>query len=233
MKKNILIFLLLLVFSLPVDSNAKAKLELSKEFENLILLEKKDDNYIFINSDVESIEQPGSILIYNSELEKIGEDVFFDGEGDNFDGLLESPNFFKYMLLLHDIENSPVIVKENVFYSIDYKTEMISFNNAETDAKEEFKLEDIEKTKNVLGNIYDIYLEVKKYNVNVTNIKEYGDIYIVYYYDKTKSYVSIMDNKKNIIKTYDEFDALDDVYYAYGDYIYIMSKNKSPETAHR
>ena len=199
MKKIFITILLILTFMFPVICEAKAKLELDKELENLLLLEIKDGKYVYLNLDItqENYNQPGSILFYDSEGEKIGEDTFITGElDDDMEELFKSPYFLKYMLSLYEIENYPLIVKEDAYYYVDYINEVISCNNSTGEELDDILFTDVEKTRSVLGGRYDIFLEVKKYNVNITNIKEYNGIYFVYYYDDNNDYVSILDSNK-------------------------------------
>lgn len=230
MKKIFITILLILTFMFPVICEAKAKLELDKELENLLLLEIKDGKYVYLNLDItqENYNQPGSILFYDSEGEKIGEDTFITGElDDDMEELFKSPYFLKYMLSMYEIENYPLIVKEDTYYYVDYINEVISCNNSTGEELDDILFTDVEKTRSVLGGRYDIFLEVKKYNVNITNIKEYNGIYFVYYYDDNNDYVSIMDSNKKIIKTFNDIMAQKNIYYAYDNLIYVMKENKT------
>ena len=67
--------------------------------------------------------------------------------------------------------------------------------------------DNINETKRILGKKYDIYQNVKQYDVNVYNIKEFNNYFAVYYYDDDEVYVSIMDSNYNIIKTYEGYEA--------------------------
>ena len=116
-----------------------------------------------------------------------------------------------------------------MFYAIDYDDEMISYAGEDL-ASIDFNFNDnINETKRILGKKYDIYQNVKQYDVNVYNIKEFNNYFAVYYYDDEEGYVSIMDSNYNIIKTYEGYEAERYLYYAYDNLIYIMKQHDTLE----
>ena len=57
-------------------------------------------------------------------------------------------------------------------------------------------------TRKILGKKYDVYLETKKANNTVANIREYNGYYIVCYYDESNDFVSIMDENYKVNLTH-------------------------------
>ena len=236
MKKIVKLLFIVMICIVPMFGNAKAKFEEIAELQDLVLIDiDKNGNYTFLDASKE-MDEEGSVVIFNKKGEEaeVGSLIpkFEEGEEPDLEEIFSSPYMIKYMMFSYYVENNPVILDENnKFYAIDYDDEMISYAG-EDSASIDFSFNDnINETKRILGKKYDIYQNVKQYDVNVYSIKEFNNYFAVYYYDDddNKNYVSIMDSNYNIIKTYEGYEAERYLYYAYDNLIYIMKQHDTLE----
>ena len=229
MKKISYFIILLVMFFMPFFVSAKANFELKAEIKNQLLLEINNGNYTFINANADESEA-GSVLVYNSKGDLVEEASIIPENTENFDEIMSAPYFIKFLLFMYDVEGNPIVIQEPYSYVVSYNNETISFNNTETEENGDFKFSDnVELTRKILGKKYDVYLDAKKANNTIANIREYNGYYIVCYYDESNDFVSIMDENYKIIKTFESSEAYDYVYYAYDKLIYVLKNSTDLE----
>ena len=199
MKKIINIFILLVVCLLPVVVEAEDSFELEYEIFNELFLYEENGRHYYINYGFESYS-PGFdfentyLKSYDSKGEDEKQEAFFGGTYNE-----EFLNSRKYKALVEDYTNffRDNIYYNNIFYTVNYTNEMISYTDSNNQIVSFEFNDDINLTKKVLGNRHDIYLNIKDKYENIIKIDIFENIYVVYYKDENYENKTDVYNKNN------------------------------------
>ena len=222
MKKIVNILILVIVCLLPTVVDAKANFEFKSEYMDELFLYRDDDKYYFFNSYVD-LNSTGSIVYYDKNNELIGSDKFIDGEEYSQEAIIESKYYEPYYKMFVVTDGAAYDKDNKLLMYVDYEYELFSYYDYEQNKNVEIDFnDDLDYTKEILGDRFNVYLKLKDSVGYLSNIVECNGYFIVYYEDEEEvDYVSVLDKEYKFILTF-ENSVLGKAVYVYDDLIYIM-----------
>ena len=222
MKKIVNFVILIVVCLLPVMVDAKANFDFKSQYLDELFLYKNDDTYYFFTPYVD-LNSTGSIVFYDKDDELIGSDKFVEAESFSQQAIIESKYYDPYYKMFVVTDGAAYDKENKLLMYVDYGYELFSYYDYEENVNKEIDFDDdINYTKKILGDRYNVYLNIKDSVKYVSNIIECNGYFIVYYEDdKEDDYVSVLDKEYNFLLTF-ENSILGSAVYVYDDLIYLM-----------
>ena len=226
MKKFLNIFLIIMILIFPVVGNAKANVNFDWRLDNRFFLYEENNVYYFLGFDFSVNNE--YLYSYDKDGKSIDQINLYELRNNNIQEYLNS-DFYEKL-------NNYFIEVSDYFYDEESKTDYSpNYYNGEFNYLDDSSFgtiafeENLEFTKKYLGKKYDLYVELKDENINILDIRKFGDTYMVYLRDENYDYLYSFYNSKfeNIFTI--QNDVFDDGNYfercvtMYDDLIYVMS----------
>ena len=204
MKKIVNILILIVVCLLPtVVVNAEGEFNLEWKVLDKIFLYEEDGIYYFVDEELYNLENV-KLYVYDDDGNKISEEPFYDSDEmteDEFYHTEEYARLISYWNYEDDYDN--FFDKESkYYYEVYYDNEMIYGYDEKNDIEFSFS-ENINLTKKILGERYDVYQSIKSKEFYITGIDIFDSVNVVYYRDDDyDTHAYIMDKDNNFIMDY-------------------------------
>lgn len=208
MKKIIMIFTIICIFSFPTICNAKFDYNLTwsiAESDDLYFLYRDKDGFHFVDSYVYFVEEADNLITYDLSGNFVKEEKFFDSTKMSYEQFYNSKRFLSYMVQnANQMGEDLIITDDSYFCTVSYYNKNLScFNNLSEDYLEMDFYDDLNSVKKIMGKKFDIYNLLKEKNYEARRINVFDNVSIVYYEDE-EYYENFLflDKNNNIVFDY-------------------------------